>query len=110
DLGLVSQSFGQGAERRISLFRVAPGDDGLAAVEGAAEDAAPEEEGAPRVDVLAAAAGADSACSGVVLCEESREALLEAVRHLVPPGWCTSEAFRVCVCRGLLRDPRPRAG
>ncbi|CAE7795461.1 unnamed protein product [Symbiodinium necroappetens] len=93
-LGLVSQSFGQGPERYIAVFRPA---------QGAPVTGVPEPEAAEAAEA-AADADADVWISGVVLDEGSQDLLKSAVA--VPDDWHVF-ADRCELCRGPLSNPKP---
>ncbi|CAE7205703.1 unnamed protein product [Symbiodinium pilosum] len=99
-LGLISQSFGEGAERYITAFRPAQ-----KAVEPAEDPTEPEakQPEAPLSSGDQAVASVD--CSGVELDAESRERLLDSIT--VPGDWQTF-ADRLLVCRGRFSSPRDR--
>lgn len=134
-IGLYSQSFGEGKDRYITVFRRAPsslageGAGGLSASSKAEAGAAAEPATAPAAVPSAAAddaadtsaqasaamapgsaaSAAEGAavvrCSGLELEPSSREALLRAVGPL-PEGW-RSWGDRMVLCQGPLERPSP---
>lgn len=86
-IGLISQSFGKGEDRYITVFRAAAGSRTC---------------GLDREDSIAVPTG-NIEVSGVELDHESKLALLEAVT--IPEGWIIS-ADRMVICRGPLQKPK----
>eukprot|EP00438_Fugacium_kawagutii_P010304 Skav228843 [mRNA] locus=scaffold4680:170734:172258:+ [translate_table: standard] len=87
-MGLISQSFGKGEDRYITVFRAAAGSRTC---------------GLDGEDSIAAPTGRNIEVSGVELDHESKLALLEAVT--IPDGWIIS-ADRMVICRGPLQKPK----
>ena len=87
-IGLISQSFGKGEDRYITVFRAAEGSG---------------TSGCQNTQGMDSVATANIEASGVELDDESRAALVEAVT--IPEGWSVS-ADRMVVCRGPLQKPR----
>ena len=108
-LGLVSQSFGQGPERYITVFRPAKGALATGVTGFGVRDDADDPQPAQAQEPAEEAAEAEAAevwISGVVLDEGSQNSLKSVVG--VPDDWHVF-ADRCELCRGALSDPKPLA-
>lgn len=88
-IGLISQSFGKGEDRYITVYRAAEGSR-----RSGAEDSLESSTSAVTKNIDA---------SGVELDAESKAALLEAMT--IPEGWAVS-ADRMVICRGPFQKPK----